>query len=84
MVNFAEELQSGSGQVHTVVSGADAIEQDHAGHEYGHGSQSDAAAGYGGLYQQWHGGKNSHHHTYKMGQGAARFSDCNLHSNTSD
>lgn len=84
MVNFAEELQSGAGQVHTVVSGAGAVEQDHAGHKYGHGSQGDTAAGYGSLYKQRHGGKNGHHHTDKMGQGAAWFSDCNLHSDTSD
>lgn len=84
MVNFAEELQARARQVHTVIGGAGAVEQDHAEHEYGHGGQSDTAAGYGCLYQQRHGGKNSHHHADKMGQGAARFSNCNLHSNTSD
>ena len=83
VVQFAEDAQVFSGQVYTVVCGAGALEQNHARHKDGHGSEASPAGGDTCFYQQRHCGEECHHHTDEMSNCASGFSYCNLHSNTS-
>lgn len=81
VIDSLEDAQALAGDIDCVIGGAGAVKQNHTDDKDDHGCKILAAVRASGLDQKWYSCKCCQHHRDKMSDGAARFSDCYLHTN---